>query len=319
MKPVTTSALGIAAALTCLATTASCAQPGTAPVTPAAHAEPAPAAAQQRAATLAQAWQASPGRTAWQTAFIPLQDRTVVPTGVTLTAGTKRALAAGWYQLLTTLPAGPAAGKVTFGTGPAMTVPLVDAKTAYAAIDHGDAPPCKGGPQVPPPGLDQTEPPAAAPQNCTNLTITKVRPGTVDIATSRGLTQAPAWLFTVRELGADVARVAVADKAITIVPPLPVGPATPGSLGVEELTSANGSTVTFTAGGSACDKNVRPTVYETDSVVVLGALADRGTGICTRQLVMYPQTVTLATPLGTRAILDSSSGQLLTVAGPQPE
>src|SRR3712207_1863289 len=53
-----------------------------------------------RAAAVAEVWRRAPGRDAWRSGFVPLQELTVPPTGA-LREEAKMALAAGWFQLKT--------------------------------------------------------------------------------------------------------------------------------------------------------------------------------------------------------------------------
>ena len=209
-----------------LVVAAGCAPAGSEPVTPPIGTEPAASGAPvgreafgKRAAAVAEAWSPMP---AWHTGYVPLQEPTVLVGDPGFSVDTKTAFSAGWYRDQIALPAAvPADGTVRFPDG-TLTVPLVSAAEAYRQLDQGDPPPCGGRPKAP------NTPPAGAtggPDNavsspetaCIPLTVTAVKLGTVPLRTSRGQADVPAWLFTVEEMTAPVARVAVAPEAVTAV------------------------------------------------------------------------------------------------------
>lgn len=277
-----------------------------------------------RAERMAQAWREAGGQEQWRKGFVPLQALTVPPEGVALTDGIKQALGAGWYRLATGMPRerGGQTGTVRYPDGGTASVPLVTRAEAYDALDQGDPPPC-AGPTVPPaadaPGADGlgANSPASAqpPKACAALTVTNITLGRVELLTSRGTAQVPAWLFTVRELGAAVARVAVAPSAIAPVPTLKTGelPAVPGLLAAQDLTTVKGASLGFRLGVGACDENIRPLLFEADDVVVVAGTANRADKVCTEQLILHPVSVTLAEAAGGRPVLDAVTGQVLTI------
>ncbi|TDC82637.1 hypothetical protein E1193_11125 [Micromonospora sp. KC606] len=269
----------------------------------------------QRAVEVAEAWHPGPG---WTSGYVPLQDPTVLVGDPDLTPDLEMALAAGWYRdQIEIPPARPAAGTIRFPDG-TLTVPLVSAAEAYRQLDQGDPPPCEGRPKAPVPTVEpgpDGSVSASAAMACIPLTVTAVTLGTVSVRTSRGMAEVPAWLFTVAELTAPVARVAVAPQAVT-APPEPTAPARPGPdevVAANQLRDVDGATVTYLIGVGACDTGITPLVQEHDDVVVIGGGVVRSTGVCTEQLKLEPVTVTLAAPLGTRAVLDVLTGRVLTV------
>ncbi|WP_328850560.1 hypothetical protein OG994_19610 [Micromonospora globbae] len=274
----------------------------------------------QRAADVAGAWR--PGE-AWTRGYVPLEGPTLVTGDPGFTRDAETAFLAGWYREQTDLPATrPADGTIRFPDG-TLTVPLVSAAEAYRELDRGDPPPCPGRPAAPPrpkdgpivePGPDgwATSSPQTA---CTPLTVTAVRLGTAAVRTSRGEARVPAWLFTVEELTAPVARLAVAPSAVGAVPE-PSGaprPAPDGVVGAQDLQAVEGTRLTYRLGVGACDTDITPLVQEREDVVVVGGGVTRASGVCTDQLQLAPVTVTLKAPLGARAVLDVVTGAPLRI------
>ncbi|MGN9779251.1 hypothetical protein ACTMS0_26335 [Micromonospora sp. H33] len=267
----------------------------------------------ERAAAVAEAWRPDPR---WNSGYVPLQEPTVLVGNPGFSPDTEAAFRAGWYREQIPLPAArPADGTVRFPDG-TLTVPLVGAAEAYRQLDQGDPPPCGGRPKdpgTPPPagsgGPD--DPVSSAPQTaCIPLTVTGVELGTVPVRTSRGEAQVPAWLFTVDELTARVARLAVAPAAVGAVPEpsVPAAPPPDGVVGAQDLRAVDGATLTVRLGIGACDTGTTPLVLERDDVVVVGGGVIRSTGVCTDQLLLEPVTVRLAAPLGERPVLDVLTG-----------
>lgn len=261
-----------------------------------------------RVAALLAGWRSGPGTAAWREGFVPLQGLSIPPANVTFTPATQVAFDNGWYRLQGGLPemAVEPQATVTFHAGGTLRLPALDAAGAFAQLAAGTAPdPC--------PGFDKAaRPEKATPAPCRPLTVTGARYDRVDLRTSRGTASVPAWLFAVRELGGEVARVAIDQAAVATVPDVPTEPPPPQLMPVERVLSVAGATVTYEVGGSACDRDVRATVTQEADAVVLGATATRGTGMCTRQLVLRQLTTTLRAPVAGRALLDTFSGRLLT-------
>ncbi|PWR11814.1 hypothetical protein DKT68_04795 [Micromonospora acroterricola] len=274
----------------------------------------------QRAAEVAEAWRPGP---AWRTGYVPLQGPTVLTGDPRFTPETEEAFRAGWYREQVAIPPTRVGGEIRFPDG-RLTLPLVSAAEAYQQLDQGDPLPCPGRPKRPglpspgptvEPGPDG--PVSSAPQTaCLPLTVTGVTFGTVPVRTSRGEAQVPAWLFTVEELATPVARLAVAQAAVTPVPE-PTAPARPlpdGLVSAQDLTAVDGARLTVRLGVGACDTGITPLVLERSDAVVVGGGVTRSTGVCTDQLKLEPVTVTLAAPLGARPVLDVSTGTPLSIA-----
>ncbi|WP_213453645.1 hypothetical protein [Rhizomonospora bruguierae] len=286
------------------------------------HAVPPTAGAEalfgMRAAQLAEGWRAAPGAARWRTGFVPLQDLTVVSGDAGFTDETKQAFMAGWYRSEAPLPGnGGGHGAIVFADGQRMEVPLVGAAEAYGVLDQGDPPPCHPTAGSPPPagaGPDGTTS-TTSPQVCTALTVTGVRLGTVPLRTSRGEATVPAYLFTVRELKAPVARVAVAPSAIAEAPAasMPAEQSPSWLRSASGLSHIDGATLEYLLGLGACDVDVKPLFVEYDDAVVVGGTARTEGDVCTDQLVIKTVTVTLAKPLGDRVVLDAGTGQPLSL------
>src|SRR4051794_2375793 len=265
----------------------------------------------ERAATVATAWRTAVGDAA-HAGFVPLDPLTVA-TG-TFTDDRKTALTSGWFTLSGTLPARPGdRGQLRYPDGSTIEVPLTSAEEAYAALDQGD-PPCPDGGKPQP---DQTGPGGSvghpASGQCTALTVTGATFGSTMVRTLRGPATVPAWLFTVDGQADPIARVAVAPAAIRALPsPAAVPDSTnPAVASAQQLTAVDGTKIGYTIGVGACDSDLRPLVYQTDDVVILGGAVKRTDGICTDQLKLAPVEGTLDKPIGARPIFDVVGGRPL--------
>ncbi|MEV4663347.1 hypothetical protein AB0J85_15525 [Micromonospora echinofusca] len=302
---------------------AGCAQAGSDPAVDAPAADPRRDAFAQRATEVADAWRPLP---AWKSGYVPLQDPTVLVGDPGFSGETKIAFLNGWYRDQIDLPtAKPADGAIRFPDG-TLSVPLVSAATAYEQLDQGDPPPCDGRPRDPGPKLPgggptiepgPDGPVSSAPQTaCVPLTVTAVKLGTAPVRTSRGEAQVPAWLFTVEELAAPVARLAVAPQAVSAPPEPapPAGPAPQGVVGAQDVQSVDGAELTWRLGVGSCDTGITPLVQERDDVVVVGGSVVTATGVCNSMLKLEPVTATLKAPLGGRPVLDVLTGAPLRLA-----
>ncbi|MGC5018330.1 hypothetical protein [Micromonospora sp. DT47] len=264
----------------------------------------------QRAAEVAGAWRPDP---AWSKGYVPLQDPTVLTGDPGFNADTETAFQAGWYRDQIEMPGTrPADGTIRFPDG-TMTVPLLSAAEAYRQLDQGDPPPCEGRPKVPRPTVEPgPDGPVSSPvaTACIPLTVTAVKLGTAPVRTSRGVADVPAWLFTVEELTAPVARLAVAPSAVTAPkdPQAPSRPAPENVVGAADLTAVDDARLTVRLGVGACDTGITPLVQEHPNVVVVGGGVVRSTGACIAMLKLEPVTVTLKAPLGARPVLDVVTG-----------
>ncbi|SDY70146.1 hypothetical protein SAMN05444365_103178 [Micromonospora pattaloongensis] len=298
---------------------AGCARPGTAPAAPAPSADERADAFARHATEVAETWRTAVGADKWRRGYVPLQDRTVLTADPGFTNDTKQAFLQGWYRDGIPLPAGkPADGTVRFPDG-TLTVPLVSARDAYRELDQGDPPPCARPARPAPTGADPNGAVSSGPDTaCIPLTVTGAKLGTATVLTSRGTATVPAWIFTIEELKAPIARLAVAPTAITAMPTPPErsGQLPEELVAAQDLTAAEGAKLTYRLGVGACDKDIERLVQEHDDVVVVGGSVRRSQEMCTQQLLLHPVTVTLDRPLGARAVLDVATGRplLLTTA-----
>ena len=287
---------------------AGCAAPGAeSPASPAT-----PSAFGDRAREVADAWRSSTAGSAWKTGFVPLEDLTVLMGDPAFTDSTKIAFGNGWFRstiMFSTLV--PPQGQVHFADGSTLSVPVVPAGNAYADIDKGDPRPCQAfGSSEPFPATTTS---TRAPNTCSSLTVTAARLGDVSLQTSRGTATVPAWIFTVPELKAEVARVAVAPSAISPLPSdasVPPMPHDASLVGAMDLVSTVGPSLTYDLGVGACDYDIKPVFAEFDDVVVVAGTRQTSPGACIDLLKYQPVTVTLAKPIGARVVLDFNARPL---------
>ncbi|MEV4820470.1 hypothetical protein [Micromonospora sp. NPDC049274] len=300
--------------------TATGGDPAAGPTGPAPRAE----AFDQRATEVAEAWRPGPD---WRTGYVPLQGPTVLTGDPRFTPDTETAFRSGWFRVQVAIPPTRVGAEIRFPDG-RLTLPLVSAAEAFRQLDRDDPMPClerpkrsgrptPGGPTVEP-GPDGwvTGTPEPAPRPCRSLTVTGVTLSSVPVRTSRGEAQVPAWLFTIEELATPVAQLAVAPSAVSPVPE-PTGPPRSlpdGLVAAQDLTAVDGARLTFRLGVGACDTGITPLVRELPDVVVVGGRVTRSTGVCTDQLKLEPVTITLAAPLGARAVLNVATGAPLSFA-----
>ena len=265
-------------------------------VTPPAAGQNGPAAFVARAREVSAQWDRSQAARAWRTGLVLMDasDLTPVPNSAGFSSQREKdAFGSGHFRLAGTLPAGPLPGLVRWADGTTLRLPLLTARAAFAEL--------------------AAQRPCGGPYACGQLTVTGAQPGTVTVHTSRGLASAPAWRFTVAELGWKVSEVAVARSALVVLPgygPIPAaGRNTPGVTGLTGV-SADGRTLTLSFVGSACDAAWGAYRYESDGAVVAGSWEKPSSGNtpCPAVGVFRTARVTLAGPLGTRVILDVASG-----------
>ncbi|MGC4876305.1 hypothetical protein ACLQ26_08605 [Micromonospora sp. DT43] len=275
----------------------------------------------KRAAAVAAAWRPGPG---WRDGYVPLQGPTVLTGDPRFTPDTETAFRSGWYRAQVAIPPTRVGAEIRFPDG-RLTLPLVSAAEAYRQLDRGDPLPCPGRPKrpgLPTPGGPTVEPgpdgwaTSSTETACLPLTVTGVTLGSVPVRTSRGEAQVPAWLFTVEELAVPVAQLAVAPTAVTPVPsaPTPTEPLPEGLVAAQDIVAVDGARLTLRLGVGACDTGITPAVSERPDVVVVGGAVTRSPGVCPAVLKLEPVTVTLATPLGARPVLDVFTGAPLTIA-----
>jgi hypothetical protein len=212
----------------------------------------------------------------------------------------KDAFGSGHFRLAGTLPAGPLPGLVRWAGGTTLRLPVLTARAAFA--ERAAQRPC-GGPGA-----------------CGQLTVTGARPGVVTVRTSRVW---PACLPGVSRwragLGGQRGRRGAqrSGRPARVRPDPGRGPEHAGVTGLTAV-SADGSTLTLTFTGSACDAAWGAYRYQSNTTVVAGSWEKpaAGTTPCPAVGMARAARVTLSRPLGTRVILDVASGVPL-VAGYQ--
>lgn len=191
--------------------------------------------------------------------------------------------------------------RIAFGDGSSIPVSVLDARPALTEAIGTTHNNCRSLPA----------------SSCT-LTITGASLGTAEAITSNGPATIPAWSFTVKNLSRPIVALAVSD-AVLKTPVEPVPPAglpalEPGLLRVDSLTRVDGSTLTFFLSHGICEPDLRAHVLEFEDLVVIGGshgpLPTSGCGadVGRRTAVL----VTLAVPLGDRAVISASTGARLT-------
>jgi hypothetical protein len=216
-----------------------------------------------------------------------------------VTAGDNKAsLMSGLVEAATTLSdAIPPDADVTWPDGSTTTVHLISAVEAVAAIQAGNSGPCGG---------------------CPTLRVTDAHLTTGPITTTRGPAMAPVWEFTVDGTAVKVTRVAIG-KPITVVPPPWDANHPPEGVRID---SASGSitgtelTVSFTGapdpGDRPCGEDYTTEAVESDLAVVVIVVRHPHGSIFGESCLAVGATrvaaVTLAKPLGDRAVLEVQEG-----------
>lgn len=248
-----------------------------------------------RAQQVADAWDGSKAAEAYRSGYYPLGDSTPALSNGFHSDDDKTAHMLENYALRGELPTtAPKEGKVKWAGGESLTLPLLDARQTYTAMDRVDSP------------------------NDPQLTVTSAKLGEMSIVTSRGPATVPAWLFTLEGYDEPLKRVAFEPSKL---PKPPIGRAAGGRTtrdGLEELgrlveVSEDGRSVTVVAYHGSCDDGPAVDALETNGSVVLSAsIVGGNTGkICTMELRGEKVTVKLDRPLGDRILLDAFMGRPL--------
>jgi hypothetical protein len=247
-----------------------------------------------RAQQVAAAWDGSEAAEAYRSGYYPLGDAAPPPGKGFHSDDDKTAYMLENYELRGELPTtAPEEGKVRWAGGKSLTLPLLDARETYTALDRSDSP------QDP------------------QLTVTSVKLGEMSIVTSRGPATVPAWLFTLEGYDEPLRRVAFEPSKLP-KPPIESVEDQPTRDGLEQLgqlvaVSEDSRSVTVVAYHGSCDDGPAVDTLETDGSVVLSASIIGGnTGeLCTSDLHGKKVTVELDRPLGDRVLLDAFMGRPL--------
>ena len=256
-----------------------------------------------RAAAIADGWQRGGMAYSAGLGFVPLDELTRLTAespekpgtfGVEDTFATEaqyQAFLHGRFTLSSTLPTTiPPPGTISLSGDESISTPLASARAAYIAMDRADATP----------GCD-----------CIELTVTAATLGTVRMPTTRGDATVPAWIFTVDDLRAPVARVAVASSATAadvLRRPIEMIAEPQAFFHSVESYTAQGQGLTLDFVGGQCDASRTGQVYETADTVVLGVAIATSGEFCDAIGILSTVDVHLAEPVGDRVVLAVSSG-----------
>ena len=213
----------------------------------------------------------------------------------------KAALMSGLVEAAVTLPGDtPPDGQIGWPDGTSESVALMPAAQALAAI-HAAAGACDG---------------------CTPLRVTGARLATASVRTSRGPATVPVWAFTVDGTAVQITRIAVANM-VTVVPPpwdpnnAPVGLSIDAARGTVDGRDLQ---VTFVGApgpaseGCGADYSAEAVESDTAIVVIVHEHSNPGAGACSLVGATRTASVTLASPLGKRAVLEIKEGLPVSVA-----
>lgn len=243
-----------------------------------------------RARQVADAWDGSKAAEAWLKGYFPMSDAAPAPDNGFHSDADKMAHTLENYALRGELPTtAPGEGKVTWKGGKSLTLPLLDARQTYTALDRFDGP---------------SEP---------ELIVTGAELGEMTIATSRGPATVPAWLFALEGYDEPLKRVALRPSNLPQSPIGALGETPTELMQLPRLVevSGDGRTVTVMAQHGSCDDGPRVDALETDGSVVLSATVAHveQEGACTADMKSQKVKVELERPVGDRILLDAYQGR----------
>ncbi|MET8979197.1 hypothetical protein ABZX85_26650 [Streptomyces sp. NPDC004539] len=226
----------------------------------------------ERARQVAAAWNGSRAAASWRAGYHPLGEWTRYPAGAENASLTLR----------TNLPDPPATpGRIKWPDGTSVTRPLQPASTAYDVLNRYAG----YGPQ---------------------LAVTSVKLGETTLPTTRGPATVPAWLFTVAGYDTPVTRAAALPSEL---PESPIAGSRVEQWSVSRVAAVRGATLNVIVPHGTCAAGAFVDALETPGSVVLSAhVPDPEPGPCTADLKLDPVTVRLTAPLGTRVLLEASTG-----------
>jgi hypothetical protein len=243
-----------------------------------------------RMCAVADAWEGSDAACRWAEEFHPIDAHVQLPEG-----GLRDEFKNGAVRALTSLPDESADGAIRWEDGETSPVALMSAADAFGEMDSGIAERVEGYPA---------------------MEVTGVELGEMRLHTSRGPAQVPAWLFTLDGYDTPLRYAAV---AVPNPPAAPIEPAADdrdlAGLALGPL-SEDGRRITVTWWDGSCEESAID-VLETDESVVIARSVSGGPPpgtACTEEVTLVEKTLELERPLGERAPLDASTGEVL-----QPE
>jgi len=216
----------------------------------------------------------------------------------------KPALMDGLVETAVNLPAATGGdGTISWQDGTTTSVPVVSAEQAVSGI-RADAP-AKDCP------------------DCVPLQITGARLRSGPATTSRGSAMVPMWEFTLQGTAVMVTRVAIADPAMVTLPPWSQPPwgdsgDAPVGISIDSATTTAGGhelTVRFVGvplpAGQPCgaDYTTEPVESSLAVVVIVTAHPHGAAGACDAVGAYRTASVTLASPLGVRTLLEVAMGR----------
>ncbi|NSC20540.1 hypothetical protein FM076_04660 [Streptomyces albus subsp. chlorinus] len=247
-----------------------------------------------RARQVAAAWDGSASAAAWRAGYHPIDGVVQLPQGGLRDSADRRAFKDYSFVLRAKLPtANRPEGRVVWDKGGSLTRPLWGAKKAYESLAASQK---------------KAEP---------SLTVTKVKLGTMRVATSRGAATIPAWLFSLDGYDSPLKRAAVSPSKLP-QPPIGRDGDVPG-LPLHRLVriSSDGRSVGVVAFHGACDDGAVVNVQETSGSVVLSpSVKGQKKGRCTKQAILQKVTVKLDRPVGNRVLLDAVTGKPIPYKSP---
>jgi len=216
----------------------------------------------------------------------------------------KSALYAGLVEAPNGVPdSPPATDKVRWLDGSTVDVRVLSAADALAALVAAATSTC---------------------DDCTPLEETGAQQATGIVDTSRGAANAPIWVYSIAGTAVKVTRVAV-DASVTVDPPPWNADDPPEGLRIERATGAADSKklmVSFIGAPNAADKpcgedyTTEAVESELAVVVIVYRHPNPTPGACDAIGAMRTAKVTLAQPLGNRAVLEVQQGLPVTVTAP---
>ncbi len=236
-------------------------------------------------------WRGSKDDLAWRTGFVPLEGPDIPPPLQRIPYWAALSAHNGAWALDVALPAeSPRAAPLSWPDGSTLTVPLVEAATAYAELSR-------------PADFIEEECPQGG---CTTLHVTGAELGDAPLRTGRGTIRVPVWYFTVKGVKGKFGWMAVAPSAIAPRPVQRDGEYE--EVMAYDLDPARPRDLLLRYGHGRCDKIHGPRAYETDDLVVVDVDLENSGKPCTLELIGARTSVTLAKPLGDRLLLDSGTG-----------
>lgn len=254
---------------------------------------PAPAGTDEfdrRAQRLAERWETSPERRPWTDGFVPLRNLTLELDWADVPRWVGRSLINSAWKLETELPGRtPAPVELRFQDGGTLRVPVISARAAYAGLTK--------------PKSFADEPCPA--RGCRPLRVVGVTRGEAAVPSSRGEVRVPVWEFTVEDVPQPLRRVAV-DPAAMGGPPQPLQDE-PQEVQTYDTPAPAELRLSYLHG--TCDTTHGARVHETPRAVVVDVdVRDDDVEYCNAMGKTDHLGVTLRRPLGSRVVLDYSSG-----------